>query len=295
MKAPSSVWDLWDLVPLGLRPTAGNAGADAPLAVYTVSLARDQRVVYPSDPSVDVMGVVVEGAVKMRPLDDKSGGSALAVWQGFRAPEANVELLNTGKTNARIVVAIAMNPPGAPLLPHLPTTAPEKPRPPSMFDKSPAAPPGPPRTKRVDVIDFPTRRLLTWGGGAYHVRIGFEAISYEYKGADGKAAPTTVNDAPPAVIDAMILSEDAPVAAHVHEKEWECIVALVADGDLLIADSPTGTPAPVPMKDGSVQCVPPNKLHAWRPRGTKPFVALQFYAAPGPEQRFKKLAASEQQ
>lgn len=289
VKAPSSTWDLWEIVPTAQRPSA-----EAPIAVFTVSLAKDQRVSWPADPAVDVLGVVVEGAVKLHALDDKSGGSPLAVWQGFRAPEGNLELVNTGKTRARVVVAVAMNPAGAPLLAHLPTKQPERPNPKGMFDRSPAAPTAPPRTKRVDVIDFPTRRLLTWGAGAYHVRIGFEGSTYDYKGPDGKAAPVAVNDAPPAVMDAMIMSKDAPVAAHVHEKEWECIVALVADGDLLVADSPTATPSPIPIEDGSVHCVPPGKPHQWKPRGSKPFVAIQLYAAPGPEQRFKKLAASEQ-
>lgn len=287
MRAPSSTWDLWEIVPTALRPAG-----DAPLSVFTVSLAKDQRVAWPSDPGVDVIGVVVEGAVKMHPRDDKAAGTPLVVWQGFRAPEANVELVNAGTSTARVVVAVAMNPAGSPLLAHLPTAAPEKAKPRSMFGPSPATPPAPPRSKRVDVIDFPTRRLLTWGSGAYHVRIGVEATSYELTGEGGKT--TSVNDAPPAVMDAMVLSNDAPVAAHVHDKEWECIVALVADGDLLIADGPTGATTPVPMRDGSVQCVPPNHLHAWKPSGTKPFVAIQFYAAPGPEQRFKKLAASEQ-
>lgn len=294
MKAPSATWDLWELVPTPLRAPAGGPIADAPIAIYTVSLAQNQRVVYPSAPSVDVIGVVVEGAIKMHPMDE-SGGASLSVWQGFRAPEANVELVNDGKSTARIVIAVAMNPPGSPLLAHLPTTAPEKPKPRGMFAEARATQAAPPRAKRVDVIDFPTRRLLTWGDGAYHARIGFEASSYDYKGPDGKAPDVPVTDVPPAVVDAMIFSEDARVATHVHDKEWECIVALIADGDLLIAESAAATPSPVPIKDGTVHCVPPNQHHAWKPRGTKPFVALQFYAAPGPEQRFKKLAASEQQ
>jgi hypothetical protein len=37
--------------------------------------------------------------------------------------------------------------------------------------------------------------------------------------------------------------------------------------------------------------VPSGVEHAFVPGGTRPFVAVQLYVPPGPEQRFRKLAA----
>ena len=47
----------------------------------------------------------------------------------------------------------------------------------------------------------------------------------------------------------------------------------------------------IQMQDGMVVAMPKGTLHAWLPGGKKPLLALQMYVPPGPEQRFKKLAA----
>jgi mannose-6-phosphate isomerase-like protein (cupin superfamily) len=83
----------------------------------------------------------------------------------------------------------------------------------------------------------------------------------------------------------MILSKDAPVAEHVHDKEVECLAILRGDGDLILAGEPH------PLGPGKVTCIPAGAKHAWKPKGTAPLVAIQLYSPAGPEQRFKKLAA----
>ena len=44
------------------------------------------------------------------------------------------------------------------------------------------------------------------------------------------------------------------------------------------------------VRAGIVTCIPGGVRHAWKPSGKAPFLAIQVYALPGPEQRFKKLA-----
>ena len=47
----------------------------------------------------------------------------------------------------------------------------------------------------------------------------------------------------------------------------------------------------VAIRAGALASVPPGMPHGWKPAGKAPLLAIQVYAPPGPEQRFKKLAA----
>ena len=49
--------------------------------------------------------------------------------------------------------------------------------------------------------------------------------------------------------------------------------------------------AQVTMGDGSIAVVPPSIPHAFQPSARRRTLGIQVYAPPGPEQRFKKLAA----
>jgi mannose-6-phosphate isomerase-like protein (cupin superfamily) len=81
------------------------------------------------------------------------------------------------------------------------------------------------------------------------------------------------------------LAGNAPVPEHVHDKSWEILCAVEAAG--------TFTLAGVPQRLGARTCVavPPGTKHAWQPDAGSTLGAVQIYAPPGPEQRFKKLAA----
>ncbi len=83
------------------------------------------------------------------------------------------------------------------------------------------------------------------------------------------------------------LEGTAPVAEHEHAGVYELLCAVQADGVLTIGDHP--------QIIGAKTCtvVPPNTKHSWKPANGSKLVAIQMYAPPGPEQRFKKLAADE--
>lgn len=81
------------------------------------------------------------------------------------------------------------------------------------------------------------------------------------------------------------LEGTAAVPEHVHETSWETLCAVEAKGTLMLAGSPQAI--------GPKTCtsVPPNTKHAWNPDAGSKLVAVQLYAPPGPEQRFKTMAA----
>jgi quercetin dioxygenase-like cupin family protein len=82
------------------------------------------------------------------------------------------------------------------------------------------------------------------------------------------------------------LEGTAPVAEHLHATSWEIIMAVDATGTFTL----DGKPARLGPR--SVVAVPPNVKHAWQPDEGSKLVAVQMYAPPGPEQRFRTLAAA---
>lgn len=83
------------------------------------------------------------------------------------------------------------------------------------------------------------------------------------------------------------LEGSAPVAEHVHDGSWEVLVAQDAAG--------TFTVNGVQQRLGPKQIVliPPGTKHSWQPDAGSTLKGVQFYAPPGPEQRFKTLAAAK--
>jgi mannose-6-phosphate isomerase-like protein (cupin superfamily) len=81
------------------------------------------------------------------------------------------------------------------------------------------------------------------------------------------------------------LSGTAGVAEHTHDKSWEILCAVEAAGTFTLAGQS--------QRLGPRTCVfvPPGAKHSWQPDPGSTLVAVQLYAPPGPEQRFKKLAA----
>jgi mannose-6-phosphate isomerase-like protein (cupin superfamily) len=83
------------------------------------------------------------------------------------------------------------------------------------------------------------------------------------------------------------LAGTAPVAEHAHAGSWEILCAVRAAGTFTLAGKAERL-APL-----TCVAVPPDTKHSWQPDTGSDLVAVQMYSPPGPEQRFKKLAADE--
>jgi mannose-6-phosphate isomerase-like protein (cupin superfamily) len=83
------------------------------------------------------------------------------------------------------------------------------------------------------------------------------------------------------------LSGTAAVAEHAHAGTWELLCAVEASGTFTLAGAPSHL--------GARTCItiPPDTKHSWQPDTGSTLTALQTYWPPGPEQRFKKLAADD--
>jgi mannose-6-phosphate isomerase-like protein (cupin superfamily) len=108
---------------------------------------------------------------------------------------------------------------------------------------------------------------LTFMGGAMHAHLDLD---------DRTVAPTAYLGR---------LAGTAPVSEHAHDKSWEVLCAVEAAGTFTLAGQP--------QRVGPRTCVyvPPGTKHSWQPDPGSTLSAVQLYSPPGPEQRFKKLAA----
>jgi mannose-6-phosphate isomerase-like protein (cupin superfamily) len=125
------------------------------------------------------------------------------------------------------------------------------------------------RPAPVVSVELDKQPDLAWGGGAYHARLGFE---------DGSASLGT-----------LMASKNAPIPQNVHDREWEILAVLSGEGTLV--RTPAGGETDTPIAAGTFAAIAPGVPHAYRPAGTSPFVAVQLFLPPGPEQRFKTLAS----
>ena len=107
---------------------------------------------------------------------------------------------------------------------------------------------------------------LTWAGGAMHAHLDVEK-----------------DLSPNAYLGR--LSGTAPVVEHAHADSWEIVCAIEAAGTF------TQDGKEQRLSPGQVVAIPPGAKHAWKPDPGKSLVAIQIYAPPGPEQRFRVLAA----
>jgi len=127
---------------------------------------------------------------------------------------------------------------------------------------SPSCPrPRSPATRQVRAGDAPE---LTFAGGAMHAHLDVESEPGVYFGR---------------------LDGSAPVAEHKHDGAWEILCAFQASGTFTLSGKAQH------VGDAEVVVVPPNTKHSWKPDPGSNLVAFQLYTPPGPEQRFKKLAA----
>ena len=131
------------------------------------------------------------------------------------------------------------------------------------------------RSGRLRIIDFNQSSDLAFAGGKVHARLGFEK---------GRAS-----------FGLLAATADAPVPPHVHDASWEVIGLLSAAGEFQRGKEAGAELDPEQaeqLRDGAVVTVPKGVRHGWSPAGERALFAVQLYVPPGPEQRFRKLAAA---
>jgi quercetin dioxygenase-like cupin family protein len=107
---------------------------------------------------------------------------------------------------------------------------------------------------------------LAWSGGRMHAHL-------DVQGELGGAAYVGR------------LEAGAPVPEHDHATSWEYLAVIEGKGTLTIEGKP------VTLGPRSVIAIPPATKHSFAPGEGAPLLAIQIYTPPGPEERFKKLAA----
>lgn len=248
------------VVPDEVRPALSDG---APAVIWEQVIAERSSVAFPRDEVIEVMGVVLDGSVDLTAMEAAPKATTVgARWAAFRAPGGGVTLNGTGGKAARVALVVATSEAGKSLGAHL-----------EQRDR-PGAPPSwnwHARPKRIETFSFADRPDLAWAGGALHARIGWDA-----------------DDKPAAVIDLLRFSASAGVAEHDHAREWEILAVLEGDGALV--QRPAAGERRAEVKPGTIVSIPAGVRHAWQPSGKAPLFAIQVYAPPGPEQRFKKLA-----
>ncbi len=250
------------LVP-GLYPSGAAVDGGAPAAMWSHDLPdKGSSLTFPRHSGVDLYGVVLSGKVRVKPLEASASGVDLSRWKAFRAPGAGVAVVAVDGP-ARVVLAVAGD--GAPIAETAALLKERKTLKKVAWLSRPGA---------LETVDLAASQDLSWVGGAMHARIGFEK---------GRAS-----------FGILFGSKDAGVAQHLHDTSWEILAPLTADGTAKRASGPGAgvtDMTEIQMQDGMVVAMPKGTLHAWLPGGKKPLLALQMYVPPGPEQRFKKLAA----
>lgn len=248
------------LVP-GLYPAGAAADGGAPAAIWSHDLPdKGTSLTFPRHSGVDLFGLVLSGKVRVKPLEPGAKTMDLARWGAFRAPGAGVAVVAL-EGAARVVLAVAGE--TAPIAETAALLKERKTLKQVAWRGRPSA---------IETMDLNAAADLAWGKGAMHARLGFEG---------GRAS-----------FGILFASKDAPVAPHVHDTSWEILAPLWADGTARRAAAAGATEmSDIAVTDGTVVAIPKGTLHAWVPGGKKPLLAVQIYLPPGPEQRFKKLAA----
>ena len=235
---------------LAEKKAAGGTAPGAPIAVWTTRFASaGQTLSTPRDARVDVYGVVLRGEVKIRGVEQATS-IVQPTWRAFRASGGGLAIRAT-KPDTLVMLAVATD--GAPVL--------------EVAVQSEKNVVWRERPKPIETRDLSASPDLAWMGGAFHARLGFE---------DGRAS-----------LEVLLGSRDAPVKPHTHDGSWEALA--VARGGGSFSSTEGDAAGAHAVRDGDVVLVPKGVRHAWTPAGESPLVAIQLYAPPGPEQRFKEL------
>ena len=227
---------------------------DPTLPFFAWEQVLPPRVVltFPKHAGLDLYVVLFDGEVSIKGEDIAGKQKRLWRWNAARVP--GLGAMVECKEPTRAIFVLVTNTPGSTL--------------------GQAAAPGlkvgwTKRPAPVTSVELDKQPDLAWGGGAYHARLGFE---------DGSAS-----------LESLVASKSAAVPQHVHDHEWEILAILSGEGTL--ARTVGGREDDTPIAAGTLASIAPGVPHAYRPAGTSPLIAVQLYLPPGPEQRFKRLAA----
>ena len=237
-----------------LEALLGAAENPSPVAIWEEDIGAGATVTFPRRPDMDVLGVTLAGSISLAADESKAGSVDLAAWHAFVAPGSGITLRAKGGAARLVLVVAAVDTPVAKAA--ATKVAPWTSRPAPMAS-----------------LDLATATDLAWGKGAYHARIAFSAEASAH-----------------ASLGLLKMSPDGAVLPHVHEKEWEHMAILQGEGDFIQgtgADERT-----LHASNGVTFSVPPSVRHQWKSAGSRSFLGIQVYTPPGPEQRFKKLAAA---
>lgn len=252
-----------DCAPTTWIPKGFSVDPDAPAALWDVEIAEGSTYQPPYGAGVEVYGVIVRGMSTLRVWPKQA--AVMSAWTGFRLPAGGGAI--EGPAHLVVAVVTTDHSPLAKLPP--PSKSPSNKRP-------------------YDVFSFEREAALSWGKGAYEARIAVEARP-EKTAFECKQAPAAQGCPGPASLTLLRMSKNAPVAEHVHDKEWELLFVLSGSGTMQRRRG-NGAPEPAPVHQLSPVAVKPGLFHAWTPDDTSEFIAVQLYVGPGPEQRFHKLA-----
>jgi mannose-6-phosphate isomerase-like protein (cupin superfamily) len=236
-------------VPEGL---ASQVDPTVPFFAWEQVLAPGVVLTFPKHVGLDLYVVLFDGEVSIKAGDIAGKQKRLWRWSAGRVP--GLGAMVEGKEPTRAIFVLVARTPGSTL--------------------GQAGAPGQKigwaqRPAPVTSVDIDKQPDLTWGGGAYHARLGFE---------DGSAS-----------LGSLMASKSAAVPQNVHEHEWEILAILSGEGTLVRTVG--GREDDTPMAAGTFASIAPGVPHAYRPAGKSPLVAVQLFLPPGPEQRFKKLAS----
>lgn len=246
-----------------LAPTAPHPdlGIVPPVAVWQEKLKADVTLEFPRVKSMGLLGVVLDGVVT---VSASEGGklAAMKTWGAFVAPGVGLKLTTQSEGSAVLLVAYGLVGGVSEQV--------------EAVRKSDKAVYWEQRPGTFVVDDLERTKPHTWAGGAAHAWLGFEA-----------------DRSPNAYLGALLLGADVPVAEHDHDATWEVLVPIRAKGALVLSgDSlPNGVAPRIDVRPGEVILMPANVRHRFEPGGQEPLLAIQLFVPPGPEQRFKKLAA----
>jgi len=227
---------------------------DPTLPFFAWEQVLPPRVVltFPKNKGLDLYVLVFDGEVSIKGEDIAGKQKRLWRWNAGRVPGLGAMI--ECKEPTRAILVLVANTPGS----SLGQAAGQGQK--VGWTKRPAP---------VTSVEIDQQPDLAWGGGAYHARLGFE---------DGSAS-----------LGSLMASKSAPLAQQVHEHEWEILAILSGDGTLVRTVG--GREDDTPIAAGTFASIAPGVPHAYRPAGSSPLVAVQLYLPPGPEQRFKRLAA----
>jgi quercetin dioxygenase-like cupin family protein len=268
-----------------LTAPEGNDSSNLTAFVWDQHLKAKSRLELPRQSNADVFAVVIHGKVKVSAVESRKDSKILKVWQAAYLPGAG-GTLQALEADARVIMIAVTEKVGIWAITQQLMCLGNGPKPKSYIapncinilkiirgmPDSPWAeePYWKKRPGAIAVTDFQAQADLSWAGGAYHARIGFEA-------------PTTKR----AGLGILKMSKDAGVPEHKHANEWEHLVVLGGQGHVQLNGEHGDK---LPIQSGSIVSVPPGILHQWLPGNQNEFLALQLYTPPGPEQRFRKLA-----